>query len=86
MRCSLAMAGFVSFIPLVYDIVQTYGCAVGDSPCVKRRELTTQQASSVPCPTCGASVGEPCELHSGVPRSKPHVDREFAAIEAVERK
>jgi hypothetical protein len=80
------MVGFVSFIPLVYDIVQTCGCALGDSPGMKRSELTTQQVASVPCPTCGAPVGEPCELHSGVPRSKPHVDREFSAIEAIERK
>jgi hypothetical protein len=45
-----------------------------------------QQVSSVPCPTCGASVGQRCELLSGALRSKPHLNRQFAAVEAIERK
>ena len=51
---------------------------------MKRRELTPQQVSSVRCPTCAAPVGRPCELLSGALRSEPHLDREFAAIEALE--
>jgi hypothetical protein len=73
-------------LPPVYDIVQTCGWALGIFSEMKRRELTPQQVSSVPCPTCGAPVGQLCELHSGALRSKPHVDREFAAIEAIGRK
>jgi hypothetical protein len=53
---------------------------------MRKRDLTPKQLSAVPCPTCGAAVGEHCELNSGAPRSEPHVDRKFAAIEAVERK
>ena len=73
-------------LPPVYDMVQTFGWALGIFAQMKRRELTPQQASSVPCPTCGVSVGQPCELLSGALRSKPHLDRELAAIEAIERK
>jgi len=53
---------------------------------MKRRELTPKQLSAVACPTCGAAVGERCELNSGAPRFAPHVDRKFAALEAIERK
>jgi len=53
---------------------------------MKKRELTPKQLSSVPCPTCGAARSKRCVLNSGVSRSKPHVDRKFAAIEAIERK
>jgi hypothetical protein len=52
---------------------------------MKKRELTPEQLSSVPCPTCGVAVGERCVLHSGAPRSEPHVDRKLAAAEAIER-
>jgi hypothetical protein len=51
---------------------------------MKKSELTPKQISSVPCPTCGVSSGECCVLHSGLPRSESHVDRKFAAIEAIE--
>jgi len=53
---------------------------------MKRKELTPEQLSSVPCPTCGVGVGEGCVLHSGALRSEPHVDRKFAAAEAIEGK
>jgi hypothetical protein len=53
---------------------------------MKKKELTPEQLSSVPCPTCGVAVGECCVLHSGAPRSESHVDRKFAAIEAAEKK
>jgi len=52
--------------------------------CVKTKELTPQQMLSVPCTTCGASIGEACELHSGAPRTEPHRDRRLSAAEAVE--
>ncbi len=50
------------------------------------KDLTSDQLSSVPCPTCGASVGQRCVLHSGGPRSEPHVDRKLSAAEAMENK
>src|SRR5579863_2901091 len=53
---------------------------------VKVRELTPKQIMSVPCTTCGAAIGEVCELHSGAPRTEPHRDRKLSAAEAVETK
>jgi hypothetical protein len=49
-------------------------------------ELTPKELSSVRCPTCGVGLGERCLLHSGSPRSEPHVDRKLSAIEALEQK
>jgi hypothetical protein len=51
---------------------------------VKTKELTAKQVFSVPCTTCGAAVGEVCELHSGAARTEPHRDRKFSAAEAIE--
>jgi hypothetical protein len=53
---------------------------------VKTKELTPKQILSVPCITCGAAVGEVCELHTGAPRTEPHRDRKLSAAEAVEKK
>jgi hypothetical protein len=53
---------------------------------VKIKELTPKQILSVPCPTCGASTGEACELHTGTLRNEPHRDRKLSAVEAVETK
>jgi len=53
---------------------------------MKKKDLTSKQISSVPCPTCGAAIGKRCVLHSGGPRSEPHVDRKFSATAAFERK
>jgi len=53
---------------------------------MKKKELTPKQLSSVHCPTCGVAGGERCVLHSGAPRSEPHLDRKFAAAAAIERK
>jgi len=53
---------------------------------VKTKELTPKQILSVPCITCGAAVGEVCELHTGAPRTEPHRDRKLAAAEAAEAK
>jgi hypothetical protein len=54
------------------------------SVAMKKRELTSKQVSSVPCPTCGVAVGKRCVLHSGGARSEPHVDRKYAATEKIE--
>jgi hypothetical protein len=53
---------------------------------MRMSDVTRKQLSSVPCPTCGVARGEQCLLHSGGLRSEPHVDRKFAAAEAIERK
>jgi hypothetical protein len=53
---------------------------------VKSKELTPKQILSVACNTCGAAIGEVCELHTGAPRTEPHRDRKFSAAEAVETK
>jgi len=47
---------------------------------------TLRQLSSVSCPTCGVAAGKCCVLHSGAPRSGPHKDRRYAALEAIEKK
>jgi len=57
----------------------------GHSARVKRKELTSKQSYSVPCPTCGAAAGKRCELHSGGLRSAQHIDRKLSAMEAIER-
>jgi len=51
---------------------------------MKSSELTLKQILSVPCATCGAAVGEVCELHTGAPRTEPHRDRKLSAAEAAE--
>jgi len=53
---------------------------------MRKSDLTAKQLFSVPCPTCGVAPGEPCLLHSGAPRSEPHLDRKFSAAEAIEAK
>jgi len=53
---------------------------------VKTKELTPKQILSVPCNTCGAAVGEACELHTGALRTEPHRDRRLSAAEAAETK
>ena len=51
-------------------------------PVSVKKRLNAKQMSSVPCPTCGAAPGMPCEIYSGGIR-RPHVDRKFVAIEAL---
>jgi hypothetical protein len=53
---------------------------------MRKSDLTEKQLFSVPCPTCGVARGERCLLHSGAPRSEPHVDRKLSAADAVETK
>jgi hypothetical protein len=55
-------------------------------PIVKAKNLTEKQILAVPCTTCGAAVGEVCELNTGSPRTEPHRDRKLSAAEAVEKK
>jgi hypothetical protein len=54
-----------------------------DSP-VKTKNLTAKQILAVPCATCGAAVGEVCELNNGEPRTEPHRDRKLSAAEVLE--
>jgi CRP/FNR family cyclic AMP-dependent transcriptional regulator len=51
---------------------------------VKKKELSTNQLLSVPCPSCGVAAGQRCVLHLGALRSEPHVDRKLSAVEAME--
>ena len=53
---------------------------------VKAKELTPKKIMSVPCNTCGAAIGEVCELHTGAARTEPHRDRKLSAAEAIETK
>ncbi len=53
---------------------------------VKTKELTPNQILSVVCITCGAAIGEGCELHTGALRFEPHRDRRLSAAEALEKK
>jgi len=65
---------------------QLSDCAKSHPVLVKRKELTPKQLSSIACPTCGVSKGRRCVLHSGAPRSQPHLERKFAAIDASQKK
>jgi len=53
---------------------------------MKSKDLSLKQTLSVPCPTCGAAIKEPCELHSGALRTEQHRDRKLAATELIEKK
>ena len=53
---------------------------------VRMSDLTAKQSFSVPCPTCGVGCGERCLLHSGSPRTEPHLDRKLSAFEAIKAK
>jgi hypothetical protein len=70
----------VSQIAQISDGVQLH------SRRMKKSELTPEQISVVPCPTCGVPAGKRCELHSGGPRPGAHADRKFAALEGIEGK
>jgi hypothetical protein len=37
--------------------------------------LAIEKIHPVSCPTCGAQLGQKCELHSGQPKTEPHRDR-----------
>ena len=53
---------------------------------VRLKDLTPRQVSSIPCPTCGVPAGKRCLLHSGSPRTEPHIERKLSAAEALEAK
>ena len=53
---------------------------------MKTEELTLKQILSVPCTTCGAAIGEACELHTGALRTESHRDRKLSAADVVETK
>jgi len=52
---------------------------------VKAKDLTAKQLLAVSCPTCGAAVGEVCELNTGAPRTEPHRDRKLSAADSAEK-
>src|SRR5712671_6723587 len=56
------------------------------SVAMRIRDIAPKIFLSVPCPTCLAAPGKRCLLHSGAPRSQPHVDRKLTAAEAIEMK
>jgi hypothetical protein len=62
------------------------GCGMLHDVMVKIKALTLKQILSVPCPTCGATTEEACELHTGAQRTEPHRDRKLSAADAVETK
>jgi len=57
---------------------------IQESKPVRIKDLKPKQLFSVSCPTCGADVGQPCELISGAQRNEPHADRKYEAAEVVE--
>ena len=50
---------------------------------MRMSDMTAKQLFSVSCPTCGVAPGERCLLHSGAPRTEPHLDRKLSAAEAI---
>src|SRR6266852_3877939 len=46
-------------------------------------DIAPKMFLSVTCPTCLAAPGKRCLLHSGAPRSQPHVDRKLTAAKRV---
>jgi hypothetical protein len=70
----------------VSNIEHLFRCGTLHYAVVKTKELTAKQILSVPCNTCGAAIGEACELHTGALRTEPHRDRKLSAAEAVETK
>lgn len=53
---------------------------------MRMNEITPEQFSSVPCPTCGVAAGQRCLLHTGELRKEAHIDRKLTAAEAIETK
>jgi hypothetical protein len=67
------------------EIEQFRGRLLSHPARVVTKDLALKQFSSVPCPTCGVAAGRRCILHSGIPRTEPHIDRKLAAIEAIKK-
>jgi len=53
---------------------------------MRMQDLKPRQLLAVACPTCGVAAGKACLLHSGSPRTEPHLDRRLSAAEAIETK
>ena len=53
---------------------------------VRRKDLSLERFSSVPCPTRGVAAGKRCRLRSGALRSESHIDTKLSAPEAIEAK
>ena len=52
---------------------------------MEQKEMTNEQLSSVTCPTCGASIGEPCAWDFGGLRLGTHLNRELSASAEIKR-
>jgi len=69
--------------PHLFRIDQTV--AGGTVHCVEMKvKATNKPALAVRCPTCGARVGQKCELATGLPRMNPHFDRRVIAKDLAE--
>ena len=79
---TLVVSPIPEIVPKRTDFELVFSYADG----MKMSDLTPEQLSSVPCPTCGVGAGEPCLLHSGSPRTEPHLERKLSAAEAMEKK
>jgi hypothetical protein len=44
-----------------------------------KKKAKKEKVLTVRCPTCGANVGQKCELSTGLPRTDPHRDRRLLA-------
>jgi hypothetical protein len=53
---------------------------------MKTDDLSKIPGYSVPCPTCGVTVGNHCLLASGFLRLTPHTARKVEAAAVAERK
>jgi hypothetical protein len=53
---------------------------------MRMNEITPEQFSLVPCPTCGVGPGKRCLQHTGELRKEAHIDRKLSAAEAIEMK
>lgn len=67
------------------NIEHLAGCKALHNAIVKAKDLTPKQILSVPCTTCGAAIGEVCELNTGAPRTEPHRERKLSAADVVEQ-
>jgi hypothetical protein len=52
-----------------------------DHSYILRNSKNPKQVLAVRCPTCGAVLGEGCELTTGQPRTEPHRDRRLIAAD-----
>jgi hypothetical protein len=73
------MSGFCSIwdcdviLVTIDHLIGEQSCIIGNMAAKRKRAL------EVRCPTCGAKVGEKCELGTGQPRTEPHRDRRLVS-------